>query len=161
MLDQLVVSSSVIGSCSVSSTGPLPVVFTAAAFRDLPYSPALLLNSSFSAKITDDPKFHTSCGWGYEAYFEEMYAWDEEGDNLVFVAQPYTWADVVVLVVNNTLHWKLIDSLLYELPSHAQDAGFVLGWLSAHALVDRPVSLQALEVLRALIEPALSLTVKR
>lgn len=156
MLDQLkalsVISSDVSG---IVSTGPLSAV-SAAAFCELPYSPALLLDSSFSTEITDDPRFHKACAYGFDDYFEEMYEWN--GDESVFVAQSFSWADVIAFVIENVLHWRMID-LVVE-PAPAWDAGFVLGWLSAHALVDRPVSLMALEVLRALIESLLSVAVQ-
>ncbi len=76
------------------------------------------------------------------------------------VVQCYSWADVVVFVIENILHWRKTDLIMIG-PSPEWDAGFVLGWLSAHALVDRSVASQALEVLRALIRPASHLVGKR
>ena len=147
MFNQLGVSS-VIGS-RCASTDSLSLTVSAAAFVDLPYSPALLLDSSFSATITDDSEFHTACESAFDAYFEEMYELD--GNKSVFVEKFYSGSDMVIFVLENVLHWKE-DDRLAGLSSVAWDAGFALGWLSAHALVDRPASLLALEVLRALIE---------
>ena len=154
MLNQLAVSS-VIGSRSVS-TGPLSAVLSAAAFVDLPYSPALLLDSSFSANITDNPEFHKACKYGFDAYFEDMYELDEEY-NETFVEKRYSWAEVATLVGETV--WSIGLRDWRRVPS-AWGAGFGLGWLSAHALVERPVSLLALEVLRVLIEPSLPSSVE-
>lgn len=155
MFNQLAVSS-VIGSRSVS-TGPLLAV-SAAAFCELPYSSALLLDSSFGVDITDDSKFRRACESGFDAYFEEMYELD--GDRPFFVARSYSGSDMIVFVLENVLHCQAGDRLV-DLPSVVWDAGFVLGWLSAHALVDRPASLLALEVLRALIERVSCQAIKR
>lgn len=148
MLDRLE-ALSVIGSGRVS-TGPLPA-FTAAAFVEVSYSPALLLEAYFSAVITDDREFAHACGCGFEAYFEEMYQVNEAGTGSVFVERSYTLAQVIAFVVENARSHEDPRPIA---SSVAWDAGFVLGWLSAHALVDRPVALMALEVLRALIEPS-------
>lgn len=129
---------------------------TAAAFVDLPYSPALLLDSSFSAAITDDAEFPVACSSGYEAYFEEMYQENEECTGSVFVAQSYTRPDVIAFVMENARSHEAP----FLPPSLAWDAGFVLGWLSAHALVDRPAALMGLEVLQRVIEPALLVAVR-
>ena len=145
MLNQVGVSS-VIGS-GITSTGPLLAV-SAAAFVDLPYSPALLLDSCFSAAITSEREFRSACEYGFDDYFEEMYQSNEADTGSVFVERSYTLAEVIAFVVGNARSHEA-----RFLPSSlAWDAGFVLGWLSAHALVDRPASLLALEVLRALIE---------
>ena len=143
MLDRLELLA-VIGPAG--STGPLPAV-SAAAFVDLPYSPALLLHSSFRAAILDDAEFAPACGYGFEAYFEEMYQDNETGTGSVFVARSYSWAEVIDFVMENARSHEA----RFMPPSLAWDAGFVLGWLSAHALVDRPVALMALEVLHRLI----------
>ena len=146
MLDQVEILA-VIGPAV--ATGPLPAM-SAAAFVDVPYSPALLLEASLSAAITDDEEFTSGCSWGFECYFEEMYRVNEERTGTVFVERSYSWAEVIAFVLENARSHEA----RYMPPSLAWDAGFVLGWLSAHALVDRPVALLALEVLRGLIEPS-------
>ena len=148
MFNQLGVSS-VIGSCR-ASTGLLLTVL-AAAFVDLPYSPTVLLDSSFSAKLTDDAEFHRACASGFAAYFEEMYELDEQMQGK-FVEKRYEWADLVMFVSETASVIHLCD---WRRTSSAWGAGFGLGWLSAHGLVDRPVALMALEVLCVLIEPSL------
>jgi hypothetical protein len=123
---------------------------TAAAFCDLPYSPALLLDGLFSAVITDDAEFHQACESGFNAYFEEMYELDEMLHES-FVARRYNWADLAGFVSETV--WSIHLHDWRRGVSAAWGAGFGLGWLSAHALLDRPASEMALEVLRALIEP--------
>ena len=147
MLDRLE-ALSVIGSRR-ASTDSLSLTVSAAAFVDLPYSPAVLLNSSFSVKLTDDVEFHRACESGFAAYFEEMYELDGQMQG-TFVEKRYEWADLVVFVGETVSSIHLRD---WRRVSVAWGAGFGLGWLSAHALVDRPASVMALEVLRSLIEP--------
>jgi hypothetical protein len=120
---------------------------TAADCSGLPYSPALLLGSKLDASITDDPEFRRACAWGFDTYFDEMYQWDESRENLVFVARTYTWDEVIEGVVRGTLFEDLPGCLV----SAACRAGGVLGWLSAHALVNRSDAVLALAVLRSLI----------
>lgn len=48
---------------------------TVTAFAEVPYSPALLLESSFDASVTDSDEFHLGCKWGFDAYFDTMYGW--------------------------------------------------------------------------------------
>ncbi len=122
---------------------------TAADFRDVPYSPALLLESRFDASITDDDEFAKGCAWGFDAYFEEMFQWNETRTELVFVQKAYTWAEVVSWLIEGVLTGDEPASLT----SRAWRAGFLLGWLSALALTRRPMALLGLEVLHALIVP--------
>ena len=138
MLDQLQVAG--------PETGPLPVA-SVAAFGEVPYTPAVLLDARFSAALTDDPAFHEACAEGFEMYFLEA---ERE-------AQPYHWAKIVEVVFAAAAPWDMRG--VPALPV-TWSVGFVLGWLSAHALVDRPVALMALEVLHALIEPSLSVAGK-
>ena len=135
----------VIGSNCVSS-GPLPAV-SAAAFVEVPYTPAVLLNARFSAVITDDSAFREACAEGFEMYFFEL-----ERD-----MPSYEWTDMVERVFAAAAPWDMRG--VPALPV-TWSAGFVLGWLSAHALVDHLVALMALEVLHALIEPSLSVAGK-
>ncbi len=122
---------------------------TAADFVDLPYSPALLLDSKFDVSITDDAEFREACEDGFKAYFEGMYEMDDEGDG-VFVACCYTWAEVVEQVADSVLSEGCPGRLL----PCAERAGFALGWLSALALTDPSMAMRALSVLEALLVPS-------
>jgi hypothetical protein len=107
---------------------------TLAEYAEMPYAPTLLLDSKFDASLTDDPEFRRACESGFEGYFELMYEWNEDRTAAVFVEKRYTWADLAVLVdetVGDTglQGWRGV--------SFAWGAGFGLGWLSAHALVQR------------------------
>ncbi len=132
----------------------LPVItqvspLTVADCSDMPYAPVLLLDSKFDASITDDSEFREACEDGFKAYFEEMYEWDEEDDD-VFVERCYTWAEVIESVVDNALSEGEPGRLL----PCVERAGFALGWLSALALTDRSMARRALTVLEALLVPS-------
>ncbi len=122
---------------------------TVADFIDVPYSPALLLDSKFDVSITDDPEFHEACRDGFTFYFGEMYEWDEEDDD-VFVERCYTWVEVIESVVDNALSEGEPGRLL----PCVERAGFALGWLSALALTDRSMARRALTVLEVLLAPS-------
>src|SRR6266567_9192245 len=132
----------------------LPIItkvspLTVADYVEMPYSPALLLDSKFDASITDDPEFREACKDGFTFYFEEMYEWDEEDDE-VFVERCYTWVEVIESVVDNALSEGEPGRLL----PCVERAGFALGWLSALALTDRSMARRALTVLEALLVPS-------
>ena len=133
----------------VSSVPMVTHVFplTAADCAEMPYASALLLDSKFDASITDDPEFRGACETGFDAYFEEMYAWNEVGDDLVFVEKQYAWREVRTFVVRNAMAHDGRGELL----PCGWRAGFVLGWLSALALTDRSVALRALSVVERLL----------
>ncbi len=130
----------------------MAVSLTAAAFVDVPYSPAFLLESRFDASITDDPEFPFTCGCGFDAYFAEMFEWNEEHTDLVFVEKCYTWAEVVELVTETMLHGDKPE----RVESRSARAGFALGWLSALALVNREWALMGLTLLTVLVTPSWS-----
>ena len=132
----------------------LPVItqvspLTIADFVEMPYSPAVLLDSKFDASMTYDPEFREASRDGFTFYFEEMYEWDEE-DNEVFVGRCYTWVEVIESVVDNALSEGEPGRLL----PCVERAGFALGWLSALALTDRSTARRALTVLEALLVPS-------
>jgi hypothetical protein len=120
---------------------------TLTEYAEMPYSPAFLLDAKFDASITDSPEFGRACASGFETYFEEMYQWDESREHLVFVARSYTWEEVIEGVVRGTLFEDMPGCVV----SAASRAGGVLGWLSAHALVNRSEALLAVTVLRHLM----------
>jgi len=128
----------------VETCSSLPV---AAVVCDLPYSPALLLESSFDASITDSDEFRRGCQWGFDAYFEDMYVTGESETELVFVAKCYTWAEIVEFVTQNALGENAPGYFI----SRDWRAGFGLGWLSALALTNRREAMMGLTMLTALI----------
>jgi hypothetical protein len=118
-----------------------------AVMCDLPYPPALLLESSFDASITDSDEFRRGCQWGYDAYFEDMYVERESETALVFVAKCYTWAEIVEFIIQNTLGENAPGYFI----SRDWRAGFGLGWLSALALTNQQEAMMGLTMLTALI----------
>ena len=128
----------------VESPSSLPMV---ALMREVPYSPALLLESSFDASITDSDEFRKACQWGYDAYFEDMYITGESETALVFVAKCYTWAEIVEFVTQNALGENAPGYFI----SRDWRAGFGLGWLSALALTNRQEAMMGLTMLTVLI----------
>ena len=124
----------------------------AAVVCEVPYSPALLLESSFDASITDSSEFRKACQWGFDAYFEYMYEFDSSGVELVFVSRLYTWVEIVELVVETALRE---DWAGYQI-SRDWRVGFGLGWLSALALVNRQEAMMGLTMLMALIVGSVS-----
>jgi hypothetical protein len=137
------------------STLSMPIItqaapLTVADFNGLPYSPALLLDSKFDAAITDAVAFHEACQGGFEAYFDAMYDWDVEQGRAVFVAERYTWEEVIERVVDNALSEDEFHCLL----PCAERVGFTLGWLSALAFTEPAMAGQALVVLEALLVPS-------
>src|SRR6266567_4039785 len=107
----------------------MAISLTAAAFVDVPYSPAFLLESRF------------------DAYFAEMFEWNEEHTDLVFVEKCYSWAEVAEVVAETMLH----EDRPEHIESDASRAGFVLGWLSALALTHRSLALTGLTLLMVLV----------
>jgi len=120
---------------------------TVAAFAEVPYSPALLLESSFDASVTDSEEFHLGCKWGFDAYFDTMYGWGESKAELVFVEKRYTWAEIVEFV--------FLTALGEDPPGYVTlrdwRAGFGLGWLSALALTNRHEAMLGLTMLTVLL----------
>ena len=119
---------------------------TLADFAEMPYSPALLLDSKFDATLTDDLAFRGACEFGFLNYFDQMYQDDEQGEE-VFVERRYEWAEVVEIVVDEVL-WEPSAGLVL---SCAERAGTLLGWLSALALTERAMARRALTVAETLL----------
>ena len=99
-----------------------------AVMCDLPYSPALLLKSSFDASITDSDEFRKACQWGYDAYFEDMYVTGESETALVFVAKCFTWVEIVEFVTQ----MRLVKMLLGTSSRVIGVPGLVFGSLLWH-----------------------------
>lgn len=116
-------------------------------YAEMPYSPALLLDSKFDASLTDDPEFRIGCKWGFDAYFEFMYRLDKASGKSVFVAEVYTWHEVVRFILNNVMDERGVADDRYR----GWRAGFLLGWLSALALTDRVLAVNGLAVVERLV----------
>jgi len=123
---------------------------TVADCVDMPYSPALLLDSKFDASITDDPEFRAACETGFDAYFESMYQWNEARTDTVFVGRRFSRGGVLAFVAENVFAEDEHDGLLLV----GWRGGFLLGWLSALALTDRVTATQALAVVEVLLMPS-------
>ena len=135
------------------STIPMPMntpvaPLTLAEYAEMSYCPALSLDAKFDASVTDDPEFCKGCYWGYEAYFEGRCEWQESG---AVVAKRQSLSEVLAFVAETAFpgHVPGVAD-----PSVAWCAGFGVGWLSALALTDRAMAVQALPVLEMLLTPA-------
>ena len=120
---------------------------TVADFAELPYSPALLLDAKFDVSITDDPEFRIACRWGFDAYFELMHRLDKASGKSVFVAEVYSWDEVVRFLLNNVMDERGVADDRYR----GWRAGFLLGWLSALALTDRVLAVNGLAIVERLV----------
>ena len=117
---------------------------TLADYAEMPYTPAVLLDSKIDASITDDPEFRQGCEDGFGFYFGYREC-DESGSWFVQGRESYSWEVVVAFLTNN-----LLDE---EDGCRPWRVGHLLGWLSAFALFDRPMAGRALTVLEALLVP--------
>lgn len=108
-------------------------------FVDLPYTPTLLLESGFPDSFTDAPEFQRACECGFDGYFEDMFEWNEERTELVFVERFCTLSEMQIILERGVKDFTLPHpDITMSLVWHA---GFWLGWLSAFALV-HPVHAQ-------------------
>ena len=123
---------------------------TITELAEIEYSPVLLLDAKFDVAVTDGPAFRSACECGFDAYFEDMREWNEEGTETVLVERCATWAEIVRWVVSNALAEEQPGRLL----SRVWRAGFGLGWLSALALTRRSEAIRALAVLEAMLTPS-------
>jgi|SRR5579883_2667823 hypothetical protein len=119
---------------------------TLAQWAEVPYSPALLLDSRFDVSITDDKEFRKACQCGFDGYFDVLSGSDASGVFTV-VEHDYSWSEVVTFLVEDVMAVGEAVSMM----SRAWRAGFGLGWLSALALTNRQMARLALEVLTVLI----------
>ncbi len=99
-------------------------------------SPALRLDASFEAVLTDEVMFQAGCEDGFTAYFVGR-----------SVPRRYTWAEVVRYVAHSVLS---SDEEGAALPL-AWNAGFTLGWLSGLAVADRVLAVRAVGLLEKLV----------
>ena len=110
---------------------------------DMPYSPVLLLDGRFDASLTDYVHFHRLCEAGFDGYFEATWV---GGDWVIERARVYE--EAAAFVRFEMLH----VSPDYGIESLPIRAAFVLGWLSAFALVNRYAALRGLHLLVSLVE---------
>ena len=126
-------------------------------FVDVDYTPSLLLCTSLTWPFIGDPNHHIACKCGFDAYFEEMYDWNADGTDLVFVDRFYTIGDVVIWLtetVCDTVEYPKIADV-----SLSWRVGIAVGWLSALALVDAGLAAHGLQFLARLVETERSHTV--
>ncbi len=135
----------------VNTSESLPLVsllppagsLTPVDFPDVSYSPAFLLPVQFDASIMTDPEYQRACEVGFDDYVERLY----EADERAF----FTWDEVKNEVVRTLLDVQKVLPPGFPTLSLAWASGFLLGWLSALALINRPLALSGLELLTVLI----------
>jgi hypothetical protein len=158
MLDLVTSPAETGSSCVAVSLDTAPaagVKLSPSLFVDLPYSPVLLLDAHFGADLTDHKDFVTACGEGFEFYFENMYHYGSEDLPEVFEDYFYTWPEVEDVVIENVMlssPGEQVYVRMFGPISLAWRAGFVLGWLSALALVDRVLALCGLALLQQKVQ---------
>ncbi len=81
-------------------------------FQDMHYSPTVLLPVPLEPSILAGHDYRRALSHGFDAYFEEMYTWNEHRTDLVFVDRFYTLT-----------RWPLTPSLK---PLSAFGSGFSL-----------------------------------
>ena|SRR5437588_5830335 len=133
-------------SMPVLTLAPVPRSSSPTDFKDLPYSPTLLLSAHFDAALTVDPEYHQGCECGFDSYFTEMHHW-------LAGLRGYTFVDCFHTLVS--VRDYLLNEIVYD-PVRNPDllawrAGWGLGWLSALALTDRSLALMGLELLRKIV----------
>lgn len=117
-----------------------------ADFKDLPYSPTLLLSVPFDAALTADAEYQESCEWGFNSYFAEMSHWTSDLSRCTFIDRHYSSAHVRQYLLREVGYDPVCN------PGRlASRAGWGLGWLSALALTDQPLALCGLELLQELV----------
>lgn len=126
-------------------SAPIQCGLTPADFENIPYHPAFLLAADLPAALIADASYVRACEAGYGSYFEEMYLHD--GDVSLFTNCFYSRSYVMTYVADNVVEKDVRPFLLAPLPWRV---GFVLGWLSALSLTDRPLALAGLEMLTLL-----------
>ena len=107
------------------------------------YSSALLLPVQFDTCITADPEYRRAHEDGFVDFLEQLSELlDDESEQ-----PPFTWDDVKHEIIRNVFDTRKVFASDFSVTVLAWDAGFMLGWLSALALVDRPLALRGLKLL--------------
>lgn len=132
-LKSLPVLSQASGTCSLSFDD----------FQDISYSPAFLLPAQFDTRLTLDPEYQKACQVGFDDGIERLSEEDER--------ELFTWDMVRNEVLTSLLDVQRVLPPGFPTLSLAWASGFLLGWLSALALIDRPLALRGLELLTVLL----------
>ena len=133
LLESLSVLPQDFGTCSLSSDD----------FQDISYSPKLLLPVQFDTRLTLDPEYQKACQVGFDDGFGRLSEEDER--------ELFNWDVVRNEVLRSLLDVQRVLPPGFPTCSLAWASGFLLGWLSALALVDRPLALRGLELLTVLL----------
>ena len=107
-------------------------------FANVPYHPAFLLPARFHASLVSHPEYTSACRGGFDGYLSE-------GDGLDNPTREGVMAFVAEELVCVAFDERFKPELAYR-------AGFVLGWLSALALMDWALALAGLELLHVLVD---------
>ena len=133
-------------SLPVLTQAPVTRSSSPANFKDLPYSPTLLLSAHFDASLTADPEYQEGCECGFDSYFAEMHYWLPDLRGCTFIDHLHTSASVRGFLSSD----MVFDRVRNPTPL-AWRAAWCLGWLSALALTDQPLALSGLELLKKLV----------
>src|SRR6266571_5598822 len=91
-------------SMPVLTLAPVARSLTPADFKDLPYSPMLLLAAHFDASLTADPEYQEGCEWGFNHYFAEMHHWLPQMRGFTFVDRLHTSASVIDYLLSEMVY---------------------------------------------------------
>jgi hypothetical protein len=133
-------------SLPVLTLAPVARSSSPADFKDLPYSPTLLLSAHFDASLTADPEYQEGCECGFDYYFAEMRHWLPHLRGCTFIDHLYTPASVRDFLLSDIIY----DPVRNPTPL-AWRAAWCLGWLSALALTDQSLALSGLALLKELV----------
>jgi hypothetical protein len=139
MLEMASPPESLSGLTQVLQTRSLPPT----DFQDISYSPAFLLPVQFDTRLTLDPEYQKACHVGFDDGIERLSEEDER--------ELFTWDMVRNEVLTSLLDVQRVLPPGFPTCSLAWASGFLLGWLSALALVDRLLALRGLELLTVLL----------
>ncbi len=112
-------------------------------FQDISYSPVFLLPVQFDTRLTLDPEYQEACHVGFDDGFGRLSEEDER--------ELFNWDVVRNEVLRSLLDVQKVLPPGFPTLSLAWASGFLLGWLSALALIDRPLALRGLELLTVLL----------
>jgi hypothetical protein len=107
------------------------------------YSPVFLLPVEFDTGLTHHPEYQEACHVGFDDAFGRLSEEDER--------ELFTWDLVRNEVLTSLLDVQKVLPPGFPTLSLAWASGFLLGWLSALALVDRSLALRGLELLTVLL----------
>jgi hypothetical protein len=111
------------------------------------YSSALLLPAQFDPCITADPEYQRALEAGFMDFLELFCELLDDEDEDESEQLPLTWDDVKHEIIENVFDTRKVFAPDFSMTVLAWDSGFMLGWLSALALIDRPLALRGLKLL--------------